>query len=308
MFFLAPFADYTIAETPIGDINELMVRAATIRALGIGYVPTIKVKSVPENRVAIATLYSLGGPTVVPWDVYINNGPEQPPGRYYGTVEEYGDLYKFVRKNPALFDDLETAAVIGVVVPLDNFNDTATVKLTQRLSEQQVPFAFVFAGGDASAGINVTRANRFKALVTVNPESDFTSQALKQLRAVSVPVLDAAKVSETTLRSWTPLRATGSNGSVRLYPRASGRGDAKRLVVHVVDESRAGLAAANDRDCRRRVAIGLDYLAGAKIAGAMWHSLDKDLAIPVDVTRADVGFMIPQCTLWGALELEIAGP
>ena len=48
-FFLTEYTDYAMAETPIDNTEALARRAATLRALGIGYVPSLKPRSTPEN-------------------------------------------------------------------------------------------------------------------------------------------------------------------------------------------------------------------------------------------------------------------
>lgn len=58
------------------------------------------------TRQTIATTYSCGGLCMVPWDVYM---PNDAP-RYFGTPEQYADLYKFVRDHAEYFDEYEDAA------------------------------------------------------------------------------------------------------------------------------------------------------------------------------------------------------
>ena len=58
------------------------------------------------TRQTIATAYSCGGLCMVPWDVYM---PNDAP-RYFGTPEQYADLYKFVRDHADYFNEFEDAA------------------------------------------------------------------------------------------------------------------------------------------------------------------------------------------------------
>lgn len=58
------------------------------------------------TRQTIATAYSCGSLCMVPWDVYM---PNDAP-RYFGTPEQYADLYKFVRDHTEYFDEYEDAA------------------------------------------------------------------------------------------------------------------------------------------------------------------------------------------------------
>ncbi len=86
-FDLIPFFDYAMVETRINDLDVVSLQAATYRAFGIGYVPSILPLTKEENRAAIATLYAMGAQPLVPWDVYINNGPDKKPSRFFGSSE-----------------------------------------------------------------------------------------------------------------------------------------------------------------------------------------------------------------------------
>lgn len=96
-FFLGGVVDYALAETHIDDLTRMLWQSATARAIGIGFIPSIRPLSLSDNRVAIATEYALGNPPLVPWDVYTGNDEEGKGQRYFGKVEEYGDLYRLVR-------------------------------------------------------------------------------------------------------------------------------------------------------------------------------------------------------------------
>jgi len=60
-------------------------------------------------RQTIATAYACGGLCMVPWDVYM---PKNAP-RYFGTPQQYADLFGFVRANTKLLEGYEDAAVAG---------------------------------------------------------------------------------------------------------------------------------------------------------------------------------------------------
>jgi hypothetical protein len=68
-FFLTPVANFALPETRIESLPNLMSQDDTLRSLGLGFVPSITPLGRSENRTAIATLYALGAPALVPWDV-----------------------------------------------------------------------------------------------------------------------------------------------------------------------------------------------------------------------------------------------
>ena len=101
---------------------------------------------VSELRRHIATAYAIGMIPLVPWDMYMHDAP-----RYYGTVEDYGDLFRFVSDNRSRFDDHRLASVSGM--------DTIA-KLYSWLPNKEL----VFEGGNASARVWLNQANVFAFL------------------------------------------------------------------------------------------------------------------------------------------------
>jgi hypothetical protein len=64
---------------------------------------------VSDLRRHIPSAYASGAIPLVPWCMYMHAAP-----RYYGTVEEYGDLYHFVSANRHYFDEHELLSVSGI--------------------------------------------------------------------------------------------------------------------------------------------------------------------------------------------------
>ncbi len=62
-----------------------------------------------RTRQTIATAYACGGLCMVPWDVYM---PRDAP-RYFGTPEQYADLYGFIRATAEYLHGYEDAATVG---------------------------------------------------------------------------------------------------------------------------------------------------------------------------------------------------
>jgi len=65
-------------------------------------------------RTATAYAYALGTNLVAPWDIYL---PTPDASRYYGTAEQYGDIFGFVRQHAALLDAAVDAVPNASVVP-----------------------------------------------------------------------------------------------------------------------------------------------------------------------------------------------
>jgi hypothetical protein len=109
-------------------------RLKPAQKLGKPFLMTFVSDDVPHNRRFIASAYALGANVVVPWDVFIGlNSP-----RFFGTPEQFSDLFGFVRANAALLDGYEDAGVFGAGI-----RDT-------RFSEKEPPLQ-VYAASDVLA-------------------------------------------------------------------------------------------------------------------------------------------------------------
>lgn len=64
---------------------------------------------VSSSRKLIGLSFALGAQNLAPWDVYW--AADLP--RYFGTPQEYADMYGFVRANPLILDDQESAYDFG---------------------------------------------------------------------------------------------------------------------------------------------------------------------------------------------------
>lgn len=306
-FFLTAYADYAISETPIDDLLEMQMRAATARALGMGFVPSIKTPDKPAaNRFAIATFYALGANPLVPWDVYTGNNAAGEPMRYYGKPAEYGDLYGFVREHHALFDDLEQTAVVGIAVPVDHFAERPTMELVRKLNQRRIPFAFVPVGGkQRDLPVDIKRIGHFKLLTTPNPQGDFTRDDWRALEDAKVAFKPASALRDAELENLTPFIVVGGAERLQLYPRAGTGKEANRLVVHFVDEARAA-SGKPDADCKRRVSMRLDLFRGLRVDRVGWHTPNRDTLLTFSKSGDDqILFTVPDCPLWGALRIDL---
>lgn len=300
-FFLARFADYIMAETHIDDWPQMVSHAATARSLGLGYVPSIMPKGTPENRVAIASLYALGGQPIVPWDVYVGNDEAGQAKRFFGTAADLGDLYRFVRANATLFDSKELAPQVGIAVPVAKGQSDQIRTLVRQLVSQGITFAFVPAGDGYQP--DPQRLRHHAMLVLTNPEADYPADALEAfsragVRRISAP--EAARFDWSQQRAYVV--APGAQ-RLRVIPRAN-PAQAGRLVVHLIDEAR-GQPGPVDLACQRRFGIRKAFV-GRAVTGAAWHGPQGRVAVPVETGANEFLMTLPGCSLWGVLDLTLA--
>jgi hypothetical protein len=111
--------DWVFGELSYGRATGVQLHAAMGAATEHGRVQVVTMpkKGDRENldewqrrtRQTIATAYACGGLCMVPWDVYM---PKDAP-RYFGTPEQYADLFGFIRANAAYLDGYYEAAATG---------------------------------------------------------------------------------------------------------------------------------------------------------------------------------------------------
>ena len=75
------------------------------------------------TRQTIAMTYACGGHCMVPWDVYM---PGEAP-RYFGTPDQYADLFAFIRAAARHLDGYEYAGAFGYGVECDLYADSPPV-------------------------------------------------------------------------------------------------------------------------------------------------------------------------------------
>ena len=76
------------------------------------------------TRQTIATTYACGGHAMAPWDVYM---PSDAP-RYFGTPEQYADLFGFIRASTRYLDGYEYAGAFGVGIECNLYGDAFPVQ------------------------------------------------------------------------------------------------------------------------------------------------------------------------------------
>lgn len=298
-YFLAPYADYVMSETPVVDADDLIARAATARALRVGFVPSLRPVDLQRNRVAIATLYALGAQPVVPWDVYVPDAP-----RYFGSIEQYGDLYGFVRQHPELFDDRTTMPSVGIVVDPRQFPAEAVKALSRRLSERQIPYDFVLVGPEVHgrARPDLIELRKMRLLVLTMADAQLSTAERSMLTDTKLPRLPLNSVPTETLDALRPVLVAPDGGNVRVYirPRAGAEGD---RALHIVDGV-AGQPGVLDRGCKRRIGVrGVAADSRLPIA-ATWITQSGHDKLTGESSDGDVFFTLPNCPLWGVLLLE----
>lgn len=301
--FLADEFDFLIGETWSETLPDLAICAGTADALGTPQVVSPFPHDVPDTRAMIAATYALGQFTLVPWDVWMGPGKD----RHFGRVEDYGDLYSFVRGNAGLFDGFEAVATVGVVIDNDRYDKARTQEIVARLLAAQVPFR-LFPSGRACYRQALTRPELESVDLIVLacnpdalPEPDRT--ALDAVRS-TVPVLPDSQITDRLLRLLAPVQVWGPE-DVFCILRAPAAGD-KRIACHILNRNR--LPGAREFAPLRYLSLGLrdQFLGGAQVLSATWHAPGcEPVEAIIDPLPDQTRFVIPRVDQWGVLMLEL---
>ncbi|MFO7976980.1 MAG: hypothetical protein R6V12_20400 [Candidatus Hydrogenedentota bacterium] len=150
--------DWAFGELSYGHATAVQIynTMREARSHGKGQVVTMPKSSkwettsdlVKRTRCTIAMAYACGGHCMVPWDTYM---PGDTP-RYFGTPEQYADMFAFIRGNAAVMDGYEEAAAFGKGIGDERFGDEPLVKIV----DNEMGFAVVRAvPGDASKPVAI---------------------------------------------------------------------------------------------------------------------------------------------------------
>jgi hypothetical protein len=211
-----------------------------------------------------------------------------------------------VRNNAELFEGLESAAIVGIPVPVDRVLEKPTEDLVALLASRRIPFAYVPLGGAESPyRADVARLQRFKVLVTVNPDEDFLADDLKAFTASGVDRKTPEALRTSLLDELQPFFVAPGGESLRIMPRAA-PGDRDRVVLHVIDASR-GDVEMTDPSCRRRIGISRSALDPRAIESARWIEPERTIKIDVESSPQGSFISLPGCPLWGIVELRLRG-
>ncbi len=287
---------------------EYVFAAKAAEAFGMSQVVSPIPRSTARTRAAIATTYALGQPHLVPWDIYMGSDSTGIQPRYFGTREQYGDLYDFIHEHKSLFDDYESAAEIAVLANADAPGKGSLSQFCKQLTQRQIPFHLILGASQyARVPVRATDLRAARVAVEFSATDSFCEEDQKTIRAAREsgtvrfvpPTADLTAV--TKLRGMELLRVEAPEG-VYAFPRVN---RAKHsAAIHVVNWN---LAASGERaELYRNVTLTLlQPQRWGKIASATWLQPGKK-PVTLKAERHDdcVRLTLPQIETWGVVEIK----
>ena len=302
--FLGDLVDFFLGETWSLELADLAVCARAAEGMDTYQIISPFPHSVNDTRLAMAATYALGQLFLVPWDVWM--GPEKD--RYFGTAEQYGDLYHFVRDNPALFDDFETPSMVGLVLNTDRYDKGRTQSVARRLLQAHVPFSMVPSGhGCYDQSLDPERLIKFRMLVHCGPLDELAPEDQAAVNAVrgQVPILSDAQVTDRLLARLSPVQVWAP-GEVYVLPRVTPSGPDRSIACHVLNRNQAD--EGGKVTPLRYISFGIDDSAipGMRIAQAYWHAPGREpQELLIDRLPHTTRVIIPQLDEWGIALLKL---
>ncbi len=226
---------------------------------------------------------------------------------YDAKPKDYADLYQFVRKNTALFDDYEPVAQVGVI-----FSHTAWNKgnrepqaIATCLQEANIPFAFI-AAGDQYLDLRLDAAKLAKFNKLVIPRDlklDATQQkVLDQIPPGKTIVWKDAVSLRTVLNP--PLAVEGAH-DVWALPRRNPHLSNSPLIIHILNRNHD---FATDRTITQQnltLFLHDSLLNGHRPKHCKVFAPGTEPATAaVEADTMGVRVKLPEVKLWSVLRLE----
>jgi hypothetical protein len=284
--FLLDRIDYCVGETHVGSASELWQLVHMLKLADALCLPQIVSPWLPTDaatvdvravRRAIAVAYASGHRMLVPWDVY---WPSH--ARWFGTTEEYGDLYRFVRESAALLDGYRPWSNVVLKLPLSTdpqkaYNRAGLACRNIRALAEAGYLCRYAVEGEVGRMVRIPPCQRdFDGNVTVLPATDAT------LEAVRARCLPAVSVKPSSLVA---------------LPREKPNDKSAPLAVHLVNLGNPVSGAS--------LWLSQRIVDGRKIGRATLHQPGKT-GISLKLTPTNEGLQIdlPAVDLWGIIEVQ----
>jgi len=312
-FFLLDRVDYMMGETDIApefDPAPLVCMMKLADALAVPQVVSPRPRgelNVRSVRQAIALTYALGHRMLIPWDVWA--GPDRP--RWFGTLEEYGDLYDFIRGHTELLDGYRPYAEVALVVSLsyDPKVYAESRGLAQAvdaaLRSRGIPSRYAAAGevaGLIRVPLDATDFEGVQAVAVCGGTGRWAGEDIEALDAVEREgVLLRHEDLDPVLAALQDVLDEGAvqvdGGQVWALPRVSRAHRSAPLVVHLVN--------LGEPSGELHVSVADRVLGGRQPrSAALYAPGDPPQQVAASSGGGPAQFTVPGVDVWAVLAIE----
>ena len=286
--------------------NEYIFGAKVAEAVGITQVISPIPRSTARTRAAIATTYALGQPHLVPWDLYMGSDATGIQPRYFGTREQYGDLYDFILDNRSLLDAHASAAEIGVLVNGDE--PGAYQDFCLKLAARQIPFRLILgASRYARVPVRADDLRGLRLLVELSPASTFCSDdqaTLNAARATGLTRFAPATADLPSLCRALDLALLRVEGPENLYAFLRVDRVRRSAAIHVVNWNLGGSDTERAESYANVTVTLLHPERWGSCSKAVWLEPGAEPVALTSERHADcLRITLPRVATWGLLQL-----
>ena len=317
--FILDLVDYLVGETPAthGSYLDLLWMLKLADALRLPQVvspfPAHEVK-VSEVRGVLAATYALGHWPLVPWDVW--QGPDKKE-RWFGTPEEYGDIYQFV-DGGGFVDGFEAWADVALFVPAVSDPQAAEKiaelgkELIGRLLAAGVPFRTITAGkvgGDlVEIPFDPDDFNGLRAILLCGSPDLLCNEDQARFRELSegIAVTDPASANGAAKKLKLPAICKADDPMVHVFPRCKPVGPHGVMALHLINRDYDSRADEHAERTNVTVQLADEPFGGmSTFSSAVYHQPGCEPAyLKVETKRRKLCLTVPSLKLWGVINIR----
>lgn len=306
--------DFYIGEASVTkqDLVDFVMPIRTAAALGMPQVMMNKPLRLGLAQAAMATCYATGSPLRIPWDAYMDNGPDgKPAPRYFGQTEDWLPLYRVVADHPTLFDDFHTAATIGIVLNADEPVYEPLRALCIDLTERQIPFRLLGAvSRTARVALDSDRLAETPWLVNLSPIESYAAEDQAAIEtALATRRCRLVSLAEAIEHAARPIKVEAPQG-VYAFTRLANDG---RTVVHLVNWNADAAKVDGDGSGAEpfaNVSFAVERPEGwpGKLTATCYAPGEPPVTLAAEEHAGSWRFTVPRLGVWAIVELRVSDP
>lgn len=302
--------DFYIGEASVGkqELVDFVMPIQTAAGLGMPQVMMNKPVSLGAAQAAMATCYATGSPLRIPWDAYMDNGPDgKPAPRYFGKLDDWLPLYRLVADHPDRFDDFRTAAAVGLVFNADEPVYERLREVCEDLTARQIPFRLLGAASrTARVPLEVSRLVETPWLVNLSPAESYAGDDRVALdEAVASRLTRLVTYEQAIAAADRPLRVAAPEGVYAFTRLAS----SARAVVHLVNWNADPAKSDGDglgAEPFANVSFAVKRPEGwrGKLTATCWAPGEAPVTLAAEEHARSWRFVVPRLGVWAVVELR----
>ncbi len=250
---------------------------------------------VKKINTGIAASYSAGQFVVIPWDIWVSGSI-----RYYGTVEEIGALYHFIRQYPFLFDDYVMPGKIGILSnSLTKEVQDKLINTSSGLVKNGIPFKHIITNEKwPKIDFNQNNVKGLKYIIADIEISNLKPEQKEIINNSGAKIINSSEV-EGLINELSAVKLTKKNSGIYTVMRDNLLKQDAAKVIHIINENKFKVDNIE-------LEINNEYYFGDKPMEAILYAPQKD-PLKLDVVNLGNGkskIVIPNVDTWAIVRVN----